>query len=77
MSADGAVSEVGQYQIVTINRGARDGIEIGHVLASYRRGAIVGGTDRTLGAGTWFKGMDVKPVPVVPDPPRALGAQQP
>ena len=27
-----AVSQVGQYQVVTINRGSRDGIEPGHVL---------------------------------------------
>ena len=26
------VSQVGQYQVVTINRGSRDGIELGHVL---------------------------------------------
>jgi LysM repeat protein len=46
MSVDGGVSELGQFRIVTINRGARDGIEVGHVLASYHRGAIVspGGT---------------------------------
>jgi hypothetical protein len=29
MSVDGGVSEFGQYQIMTINRGARDGIEVG------------------------------------------------
>jgi hypothetical protein len=69
MSVDGGVSEVGQFQIITLNRGARDGLEVGHVLASYRRGAIVGG-DTGFGAGTWFKGMNVTPVPVVPDPPR-------
>lgn len=32
------VAQVGQYQIVTINRGARDGLEVGHVLDVYRRG---------------------------------------
>src|SRR5690606_34503157 len=26
------VAQVGQYQVVTINRGARDGLEVGHVL---------------------------------------------
>src|SRR5258706_3300966 len=40
MSVDGGVSELGQFQIITINRGARDGVEVGHVLASYRRGQV-------------------------------------
>lgn len=34
---DGA-AEAGQYDIVTVNKGKRDGIENGHVLAIYRRG---------------------------------------
>lgn len=32
------VAQVGQYQVVTINRGAEDGLEVGHVLDVYRRG---------------------------------------
>ena len=73
MSVDGGVSEFGQYQIITINRGARDGVEVGHVLASYRRGAVIGAGGRTADfyAPRIFGGMDVKPVPVVPDPPGA------
>ncbi len=35
------VSVVGQYQIVVINRGARDGLSPGHVLAVYRKGEVV------------------------------------
>lgn len=73
MSVDGGVSEFGQYQIITVNRGARDGLEVGHVLASYRRGAFVGATGHTLdffGGSKLFSGMDIKPVPVVPDSPR-------
>jgi LysM domain-containing protein len=78
MSVDGGVSELGQYQIITINRGARDGIEVGHVLASYHRGAYVspsGVTQNTLDTGSWFSGwdwwnrMNMKPNPVVPDSP--------
>ena len=41
MSVDGGVSELGQYQIITINRGSRDGVEVGHVLASFRTGAPI------------------------------------
>ena len=37
ISAYGGISEVGQGTIVTLNKGARDGIERGHVLALYRR----------------------------------------
>ncbi len=33
---DGSVSEIGSKQVVIINRGSREGIEIGHVLALYR-----------------------------------------
>ncbi|MCJ8268761.1 MAG: hypothetical protein MJK04_05080, partial [Psychrosphaera sp.] len=33
--------QVGQYQIVVLNRGARDGLEIGHVLSIYQTGDTV------------------------------------
>jgi hypothetical protein len=36
-----ATSEGGKYSIISINRGARNGLEPGHVLALYRRGAAV------------------------------------
>ena len=36
IAAYGGLAETGVNSIVTINRGARDGIEIGHVLAIYR-----------------------------------------
>lgn len=73
MSVDGGVSEVGQYQIVTLNRGSRDGVEIGHVLATYRRGTVIGsgGESSSLLDTGMFRGMDVRPVPVVPDAPYA------
>ena len=35
------VSQIGQYQVVAINRGAREGIEVGHVLAVYQAGSQV------------------------------------
>jgi hypothetical protein len=41
MSAYEAVAELGQGQIVVINKGARDGLERGHVLATYRHGERV------------------------------------
>jgi hypothetical protein len=70
MSVDGGVSEVGQYQIVSLNRGSRDGVEAGHVLATYRRGTYIDSTESAplLDTG-WFRGWGGRPVPVVPDPP--------
>lgn len=70
MSVEGGVAEIGQYQIVTINRGSRDGVEVGHVLASYHRGAVIGGNGHDTGGfldNAWFKGMEVTPVYVVPE----------
>jgi hypothetical protein len=58
MSVDGGVSELGQFQIITINRGSRDGVEVGHVLASYHRGAVVNTQGRSLDLESpqWFSG---------------------
>jgi len=47
-SSDNSVSEVGPQSVVVLNRGARDGLEIGHVLALFRdRPSVVpaGATD--------------------------------
>jgi hypothetical protein len=73
MSVEGGVSEVGQFQIVTLNRGSRDGLEVGHVLASLRRGQVVNASGRatSLAEGRWLSGLDIRPNPVVPEPPRA------
>ncbi|MGH9422559.1 MAG: LysM peptidoglycan-binding domain-containing protein [Thermoanaerobaculia bacterium] len=71
MSVEGGVVEIGQYQIVTLNRGARDGIEVGDVLASYHRGELLGREGHAgayLDTG-WLKGGDIKPNPVVPESP--------
>ncbi|MCL4778597.1 MAG: LysM peptidoglycan-binding domain-containing protein [Gammaproteobacteria bacterium] len=38
------VTQIGQYQVVIINRGARDGIESGHVLGIWRAGERVNDT---------------------------------
>ncbi|MCC7257834.1 MAG: LysM peptidoglycan-binding domain-containing protein [Gammaproteobacteria bacterium] len=35
------VSQIGQYQVVVINRGKRDGLELGHVLRVWQRGGKV------------------------------------
>ena len=86
MSVDGGVSELGQFQIITINRGARDGVEVGHVLASYRRGQVVTTRGSQDLESKWFSGWggwswpewnwggETKPVPVVPAPPAQQSA---
>ncbi len=38
ISSYGGVAEVGQYGVVVVNRGSKDGIEPGHVIALYKRG---------------------------------------
>lgn len=57
------VAEAGQYSIVSINRGKRDGLEVGHVLATYRFGETVPTDDAGMAAK--LKGM--LPNYVVPD----------
>ena len=53
IAAAQGVAEIGQNAIVTINRGSRDGLEAGHVLASYRHGETLAmkGGEGLLGIG--------------------------
>jgi LysM domain len=57
------VAEAGQYSIVTLNRGKRDGLQVGHVLATFRFGETVP-TDEA-GFAARLKG--ILPNYVVPD----------
>jgi nucleoid-associated protein YgaU len=41
LSVFDGVSQVGQYQIVVLNRGDREGLEVGHVLSVYQAGDTV------------------------------------
>lgn len=41
IAVDGGVGNIGQYDVVVINRGEREGIEEGNVLAIYKKGGIV------------------------------------
>jgi hypothetical protein len=43
------VSVIGQFQVVVLNRGARDGLQPGHVLSVYQAGALVIDTTRDSG----------------------------
>jgi hypothetical protein len=50
ISVYGGVSQAGQNAAITLNKGARDGLEVGHVLALYHKGEVVkhGGESFTL-----------------------------
>jgi len=40
ISVFGGVTQVGQYDVVVINRGEREGLAVGNVMAIYKRGAL-------------------------------------
>ncbi len=40
ISVFSGVTQIGQYDVVVINRGARENLEVGNVLAIYRKGAL-------------------------------------
>jgi hypothetical protein len=42
------VTQIGQYQIVTLNKGSKDGLEVGHVMSIWRAGRLV---DDTVAGG--------------------------
>jgi len=41
IAVDGGVTQIGTTDIVVLNKGIRDGLEVGHVLAIYQAGALV------------------------------------
>lgn len=47
IAVEGGVSQVGKYDVVVINRGEREEMAVGHVLAVYKRGGMV--KDRVKG----------------------------
>jgi hypothetical protein len=47
--ADNTVFEMGTYSVLIMNRGARDGLEVGHVLGLYRsEGSIPIGGNKSM-----------------------------
>jgi hypothetical protein len=75
LSVQDGISELARFSIVAINRGKRDGVEIGHVLATYRPGEITrnyqGWTE--LGIELPLRDLIWKRNPVVPEPPGSIG----
>ncbi len=41
ISVAGGVTQIGQYQVVVINRGSNDGLSVGDVLSVFQTGAVV------------------------------------
>ena len=71
ISVRGSVSDISQFSIVAINRGSRDGVEVGHVLATIRRGDQLVRSTRPSILGDLLSigptNVDIKPNPMVPD----------
>ncbi len=61
ISAYGGMSDSGQYQTVVIDRGSRDGLEQGHVLAVYREGLAVPLSATEDKNVTWVKEASAAP----------------
>ncbi len=55
------ISLIGQYQVVILNRGARDGLEPGHVLQAYQAGEVI--TDRIGRTGLFADKVRLPDVP--------------
>ncbi|QEI13790.1 LysM peptidoglycan-binding domain-containing protein [Cellvibrio japonicus] len=47
IDVEGGVTQVGKYNVVMVNRGEREGLQIGNVLAIYKKGEVV--RDRVQG----------------------------
>jgi len=47
ISVEGGVSQAGQNTVITLNKGARDGVESGHVLALYHKGEDIKSAGKT------------------------------
>lgn len=56
VSVFGSVDEGAQYSIVALSLGKREGVEIGHVLATHQRGEVVSTKD-TIGGSTFGSGL--------------------
>ena len=51
----GKVGEAGPQQIITLNRGRSDGVEVGHVFALYRPGPLIADASARTGGKPTFK----------------------
>jgi len=60
-----AISSIAKYQIAVINRGSNDGLEIGHLLATYQAGGVA--RDRFLDRTSRDRGDEAKLEIMLPD----------
>ena len=66
------VSQVGQYQIIVLNRGEREGLQAGHTLSVFQAGetvidAVLSGRDDETYFNTHNKGVDRNQTVTLPD----------
>lgn len=72
ISVFNGVSQVGQYQIVVLNRGDRDALEVGHVLSVHQLGStvidpVISGREDETYFNTHNKGVDRNQTVKLPD----------
>lgn len=60
-----AISSIAKYQLAVINRGANEGLEVGHLLATYQRGGLA--RDRFLDRTSVKRGDEMKLEIMLPD----------
>lgn len=63
ISMVGGVSEGGQYSVVVLNLGKREGMEVGHVLATLRSGAVVSTNTESYNTSTAASGGSGPSIP--------------
>lgn len=68
ISINGGLAETGRNAIIAINRGTNDGIEVGHVLAINRQGALIKNPNAPKPKGAWAEFKDSLKI----DPSRRL-----
>jgi len=68
ISINGGLAETGRNSIIAINRGTAEGIEVGHVLAINRQGALIKNPNAPKPKGRWEEFKDTLKV----DPSRRL-----
>jgi hypothetical protein len=81
IGVQGGVLDFAQYSIVTINRGSRDGIEVGHVLATMRKGGVAystrSGRPPLAEDLAGLRGIDLTVTPNSPIPETVIAGEEP
>ena len=60
MAVVDGTSMIGQYHVVAVNRGTKDGLETGHVLAIDQKGEVIADQSCKRSALSWCIGKNLK-----------------